>query len=146
MADLTRLDATSLGTFRTNDLAEFITDLKAIMKDDPNGVRSLHSVVKGLTPAEYFGQNGVLGIGLMSADDTTYGKTLLASVLSSATSIDTILESQGDLFEDIDDNLETTITTLLKTQGTTLEGINGEKLLDIWSDIDSDLAGDEDDD
>ncbi|WP_329279054.1 type VII secretion system-associated protein [Streptomyces sp. NBC_01451] len=145
MADLTRLDAASLGTFRTHALAEFITDLKAIMKDDPNGVRSLHSVVKGLLPAEYFGENAVLGIGLMGADDVTYGKTLVTSVLSSATSIDTILDLQGDLFDDIDDNLETTIRTLLKTQGTTLEGINGEQLLDIWSDIDGDLSGGEDD-
>ncbi|MEH0422062.1 type VII secretion system-associated protein [Streptomyces sp. B21-083] len=145
MADLTRLDAASLDTFRKHALAEFITDLKAIMKDDTNGVRSLHSVAKGLLPADYYGENAVLGIGLMSGDDTVYGKTLLGSVLASATSIDGILDAQGDLFGDIDDNLETTISTLLKTQGTTLEGINGEKLLDIWSDIDRDLAGEEDD-
>jgi hypothetical protein len=145
MADLSRLDATSLGTFRTHALAEFITDLKAIMKDDTNGVRSVHSVVKGLVPAEHFGENAVLGIGLMGADDVTYGKTLVSSVLSAATSIDTILDAQGDLFDDIDDNLETTISTLLKTQGTTLESVNGEKLLDIWSDIDGDLSEGEDD-
>lgn len=144
MADLTRLDAASLKTFREHDLAEFITDLKNIMKDDPNGVRSLHSVVKGITSPDYIGENAVLGIGLMAGDDTVYGKTLLASVLSSATSIDTILEAQGKLFGDIDDNLESTITTLLKTQDASLEGINGEKFLDIWSDIDDDLAGDKD--
>ncbi|MFJ1967627.1 type VII secretion system-associated protein [Streptomyces sp. NPDC087903] len=147
MADLTHLDAQKLKTFRENDLATFITALKNIVKDDPNGILALHSIVKGTIPAAYIDENPVLGIGLMTGDDTVYGKTLVASALSTAKSIDDILGDQKTLFDDIDDSLEETITTLLNTQGATLESISGEKLLDVWSGVDEDLedAGSSDD-
>ncbi|MCX5401150.1 type VII secretion system-associated protein [Streptomyces sp. NBC_00102] len=146
MADLTHLNGQKLKQFRDHDLATFITDLKGIVKDDPNGVLALHSIVRGTTPAQYIGENPVLGIGLMTADDTVYGKTLIDVALKSAKSIDDVLGDQGVLFGDIDDSLDTTITTLLNTQGASLESINGEKFLDVWSGVDEDLEGPDTDD
>ncbi|MGX1543969.1 type VII secretion system-associated protein [Streptomyces adustus] len=144
MADLTHLNGQQLKQFREHDLATFITDLKSIVKDDPNGVLALHSIVRGTIPSQYIGENSVLGIGLMTGDDTVYGKTLVDAALKSAKSIDDVFGDQGFLFDDIDDSLETTITNLLNTQGSSLENISGQKFLDVWSGVDEDLEGSSD--
>ncbi|MFJ5220807.1 type VII secretion system-associated protein [Streptomyces sp. NPDC088354] len=143
MADLTHLDSQKLKAFREGDLAAFITDLKNISADDPNGVLSLHSILSGNIPAAHLGENPILAIGLMAADDTVFGQTLIASTKKSATSINDILAKQEILFRDIDNNLGETITKLLKTQGGSLESISAEDMLDIWSDVDDDLEGSE---
>jgi len=44
MADLTHLDATALKNFKNTDVADFITDLVNIRKDNA-GVRSLKNLI-----------------------------------------------------------------------------------------------------
>ncbi|MFE3270746.1 type VII secretion system-associated protein [Streptomyces sp. NPDC059215] len=139
--DLTHLDAKSLRAFVENDVASFKKELDAIRKDDPSGVRALQSIVLGRTTPETLQENQVLGIGLLGSDDLVNGKSLVTKITDFAKSVDDILLAQTKLFEDIDDDLRETIKILLKTQSGSLESISGEKLLDIFSDIDEDLAG-----
>ncbi|MFF7361761.1 type VII secretion system-associated protein [Streptomyces sp. NPDC008125] len=140
MADLTHLDSAGLQRFKDNDIADFIADLKAIGKDEA-GVRALHSIVKGITTPEHIDENPVLAIGLMAGDETVSGSSLVTVVKTAAEAIDEIFDAQSTLFGDIDRDLGETIRTLLKTQGASLTSIDGEKLLDIFSDVDTDLGG-----
>jgi hypothetical protein len=140
MADLTHLDATGLQSFLDGDVAEFIKDLKNIRLDDNNQVQALKSILDGRNTADTLQENPVLAIGLMTGDDTVHGKTLVDKVKTAAQSIDDVFVAQGTLFKDVDRDLQETITSLLKTQGSSLASIDGEKILDIFSDVNSDLS------
>ncbi|WP_299531512.1 type VII secretion system-associated protein [uncultured Streptomyces sp.] len=140
MADLTHLDSQSLQRFRDIDIADFMADLKAITKDEA-GVRALHSLVKGITTSDHIDENPILAIGLMANGEEVAGAGLVTAVKTSAEAIDGVFDAQSTLFKDIDRDLGETIRTLLKTQGTSLTSIDGEALLDIFSDVDSDIGG-----
>ncbi|MEU5093233.1 type VII secretion system-associated protein [Streptomyces sp. NPDC020996] len=142
MTDLTHLDGQQLKRFREEDVNAFRTALKAILADSatPPVIRALGSLVAGRTTPDTLNQNQVLAIGNMSTDDLVQGKTLVGQVTSAAKGIDDILVAQQTLFEDLDDNLQTTIETLLKNQGDSLTAIDGEKLLDVFSDVNDDLG------
>ncbi|MGH1554379.1 type VII secretion system-associated protein [Streptomyces sp. L7] len=45
LADLTHLDSTALKNFKNTDIADFISDLLDIRKDNPAGVRSLKNLL-----------------------------------------------------------------------------------------------------
>jgi hypothetical protein len=140
MADLTHLDKAALQAFVDGDLHDFISQLTAIRQDDPNGAWALRSLVEGETTPTTLQQNPILAIGTMAGDDTAKGQTLIAKIKTNATAVDKVLKDQGTLFGDIDSDLRETITTLLNTQGGSLESIAGAKLLDIFSDVDGDLG------
>ncbi|MFF7645137.1 type VII secretion system-associated protein [Streptomyces canus] len=143
MADLTRLDSTALKNFRNNDISDFITDLLNIRKDNA-GVRSLKNLVAETGEGSASGAAKILRIGLMGggdAEDPTGGGALVEALKTQATGLDSIFTSQKVLFDDIDDALEETITTLLKTQGDSLTSIDGEKLMDIFDTVDDDMSG-----
>ncbi|MEU9246435.1 type VII secretion system-associated protein [Streptomyces sp. NPDC048385] len=143
MADLTHLDSTALKNFKNNDVADFISDLLAIRKDNA-GVRSLKNLVAETGEGSAAGLAKILRIGLMNGGDSkdpVGGSTLVEALKTQAGALDKILTGQKTLFDDIDDALEETITTLLKTQGDSLESIDGEKLLDIFDTVDGDMSG-----
>lgn len=140
MADLTHLDGPALQAFLDGDLHDFTTALTAIRKDDPNGVRSLKGLLDGETTADTLQEAKFLAIGAMAADDTVHGAALLKQLTASAQAVDTVFDKQGKLFKDIEADLRQTIKTLLKTQGTSLDSIDGAKLLDIFSDLDADMG------
>ncbi|MFE4663701.1 type VII secretion system-associated protein [Streptomyces sp. NPDC056716] len=140
MPDLTYLDSASLNTFLQNDVKDFIADLVAIRADDPSGVPAVKSLVEGKQYPETLQQNPLLAIGLMGGSDEVHGQSLLAVVGSAAGSVDGILAFQQQLFDEISDDLQKTIDTLLTTQGTSLEAIEGQELLDIFSDVDGLMA------
>lgn len=143
MADLTHLDSTALKNFRNNDVADFIAALLDIRKDKA-GVRSLKNLVAETGADSASGGAKILRIGLMGggdAEDPTGGATLVEALRTQATSLDSIFVSQKTLFDDIDDALEETITTLLKTQGESLASIDGEKLMDIFDTVDDEMSG-----
>lgn len=147
MADLTHLDSTALKNFKNNDVADFITALLNIRKDNA-GVRSLKNLVAETGENSAAGAAKILSIGLMNGGDSADpvgGAALVEALTTSAGGIDKIFTSQKTLFDDIDDALEETITTLLKTQGTSLDSIDGEKLLDIFDTVDGDMSGTGDD-
>ncbi|MFF3334497.1 type VII secretion system-associated protein [Streptomyces sp. NPDC002888] len=143
MADLTHLNAEELQTFLTTEVAEFVRELKAIRNDRSDGARALRTLTEGYTTADTLDQNQVLAIGALAADETVHGKSLVEAVTGSAQAIDDILKAQQALFKDIKSDLQTTIKTLLANQGDSLAAIDGEKLLEIFADVDSDLSGED---
>ncbi|WP_405974434.1 type VII secretion system-associated protein [Streptomyces sp. NBC_00988] len=143
MADLTHLDSTALKNFKNTDVADFITDLVNIRKDNA-GVRSLKNLIAETGAGSAQGLAKILRIGLMNGGDSSDpvgGATLVEALKTQATALDKILTGQKTLFDDIDDALDETITTLLKTQGDSLDLIDGEKLLDIFDTVDGDMSG-----
>lgn len=143
MADLTHLDSTALKNFKKNDVADFISDLLEIRKDK-SGVRSLKNLIAETGAGSAQGLAKILRIGLMNGGDSSDpvgGSTLVEALKTQATGLDKILTGQKTLFDDIDDALDETITTLLKTQGDNLDSIDGEKLLDIFDTVDGDMSG-----
>lgn len=141
MADLTHLDSTGLQTFVDNDVDSFLKELDAIRKDDPAGVLALQSILLGRPTAATLQENPILAIGLMGGDDTVSGASLIARVKDSGQSVDDIFVAQKTLFKDIDTDLRETIKTLLETQGSSLTSIDGQSLLDVFSDVDGELGG-----
>ncbi|MFI6408972.1 type VII secretion system-associated protein [Streptomyces sp. NPDC050548] len=143
MADLTHLDSTALKNFKNTDVADFINDLLAIRKDNA-GVRSLKNLIAETGAGSAQGLAKILRIGLMNGGDSSDpvgGGTLVEALKTQATALDKILTDQKTLFDDIDSALDETITKLLKTQGDSLDSIDGEKLLDIFDTVDGDMGG-----
>ncbi|MGX9884573.1 type VII secretion system-associated protein [Streptomyces sp. NPDC002276] len=143
MADLTHLDSTALKNFKNTDVADFINDLLAIRKDNA-GVRSLKNLIAETGAGSAQGLAKILRIGLMNGGDSSDpvgGGTLVEALKTQATALDKILTDHKTLFDDIDDALDETITKLLKTQGDSLDSIDGEKLLDIFDTVDGDMGG-----
>ncbi|MEU8588763.1 type VII secretion system-associated protein [Streptomyces sp. NPDC048664] len=140
MADLTHLDKAGMQAFVNGDLADFITAIDKIRKDDPAGARALKSLLDGRNTADTLQENPFLAIGLMAGSDDVHGASLITKVKAMAQSVDDIFGSQKTLFKDIDTDVRETIRTLLATQGDNLGSIDGEKLLDVFSDVDGDLS------
>jgi hypothetical protein len=140
MADLTHLDAPSLQKFLDVDVAAFIEELRKIRLND--WAPALQSILDGKTTAGTLYQNPILALGPMATgqNDLVFGAGLINAVKADAQSFDDVLAFQQQLFKDIDKDLQTTIETLLKTQGAGLESIDGEKLLDAFDDVNADLG------
>ncbi|MET9846930.1 type VII secretion system-associated protein [Streptomyces ossamyceticus] len=136
--DLTHLNAKELNRF-IEEVAEFSNALKAIREDRPS-VLALRSLVEGRSSGETLNQSKVLAIGTMVGDELTHGKTLVEVLTKAAKSVDDVFAAQQTLFKDIERDLQTTIDTLLRNQSDSLTAIEGEKLLDAFSNIDNDLA------
>ncbi|WP_406841737.1 type VII secretion system-associated protein (plasmid) [Streptomyces sp. AHU1] len=141
MTNLTHLDAKTLQSFMDHDLSDFITALKNIRLDQPFGARALKSLLEGIGTPDTLQENTILGIGLMAADGASVkGSALIKAVTNGAQSIDTVLERQGKVFNEIHNDLIETISTLLKTQGTSLDSLEDSKFLDVFSDVNRDLG------
>lgn len=148
------LDKAWLENFLNHDILNFRNELTKIVQDGiaPSGeiVPALANLVpEGPIPEGWpTGAARPLAIGAMATDDRTNGKALVAAIIELIKAIDVILTNQKTLFDDIDDNLRTSIDKLFKTQGDNLTKIDGDKLLDIFDDVDDDLGGSsgEDDD
>jgi hypothetical protein len=140
MPDLTYLDAKSLQTFLDVDVAAFIEELKKIRQDD--WAVALYSILQGKGTSSTLQENPVLALGLMASGegDPVFGAGLINAVTTDAQSFDDVFAFQQQLFKDIDSDLQETIETLLTTQGASLESIDGEKLLDPFDEVDSDLG------
>jgi ABC-type transporter Mla subunit MlaD len=136
--DLTHLNAKELNRF-IEEVAEFSNALKAIREDRPS-VLALRSLVEGRSTGDTLNQSKVLAIGTMVGDELTHGKTLVEVLTKAAKSVDDVFAAQQTLFKDIERDLQTTIDTLLRNQSDSLTAIEGEKLLDAFSNIDNDLA------
>jgi len=136
--DLTHLNARELHRF-IEEVAEFGKALKAI-REDKSSVPALRSLVEGRTTPDTLNQNPVLAVGTMAGDELTHGKTLVEGLTKAAKSVDDVFAAQQTLFKDIERDLQTTIDTLLRNQSDSLTAIEGEKLLDAFSDVDNDLA------
>jgi hypothetical protein len=142
MTDLTHLDSNALKTFKNQDVAAFKKDLKDV-REDSAGVKSLKNLITN-NGDDSIKHKSILRIGIMGGGDSSDpigGGALLSALGKKATTLDDLFVSQGTLFDDIDEALETTLTTLLKTQGDSLTSIDGEKLLDIFGSVEDDMSG-----
>ncbi|MFE6281204.1 type VII secretion system-associated protein [Streptomyces sp. NPDC057877] len=153
-APTVNLDKAWLENFLNNDILNFRNELKKIVNDGVGPSGEIVPALANLLPEGQIPEGSLPGavrpltIGSMAADTRTNGKALVEAVTELIGAIDLILENQKILFEDIDDNLRTSIDKLFKTQGDNLARIDGDKLLDIFEDVDESLggSGDPDDD
>lgn len=144
MADLSHLDKNAIQAFLDGDVATFVNDLKLIQQDGTDA-QALKSIASGFTTPETEGMVSAskpLAIGDMATDQQSLmdGKNVTTAVINAISAIVTILEGQSTLFGDIHDNLETTITELMDTQGSNLSTIDGADFLTDLSDVDADLG------
>jgi hypothetical protein len=132
MADLTKLDSKALQAFIDNDVTNFIADIAAMRAAGQS------------PPALYdYGANPgpLLLMGQMGADDATGGKAVLANAQSAAKAVDQVFNKHKTAFTDLKRELETVITTMLKTQGDSLATVDGQKFLTAIGNYDFDLSG-----
>ncbi|KAB1140859.1 type VII secretion system-associated protein [Streptomyces luteolifulvus] len=139
MPDLTHLDAGTLQAFLDHDVAGFSEELRKIRRDNESAP-ALKSMLDGITTTESLQQNPFLAIGLMATSEVVGGSGLVTTVTDQAKSIDDVLEFQQQLFNDFDSNMQETIDTLLKTQGSSLEAIEGQQLLDAFGEVEDTLS------
>lgn len=145
MGNLSHLDGKSLQTFVDHDIKDFLTKTEEIRRDKDAGggnhpVRSLKSLIDGESTPETIGQNQFLALGPMVGDDLSHGKGLIAAVTASAKSIDEILERQQRIFNDIDRDFRQTLKLMGSTQSDNITEIDGEKLLELFEDVDNDMS------
>ncbi|MBU6534598.1 type VII secretion system-associated protein [Streptomyces sp. NPDC057245] len=69
------------------------------------------------------------------------GSTLQGQVKSLAESLKSFLDDQRILFDDIEDNLREVMQELLKTEGASLEKIDGQKFMNLIEDVVYDTSG-----
>jgi hypothetical protein len=138
---LTELDSKALTSFADNDVSDFIAELGHIRQTGKNGVRSLNDILSGRTTPQTVGENQTLAIGRMATDDTVNGQSLIQKVQDGAKAIDGVFVAQKTLFGDIHTELHNTIKAMLKKQDVNLDAIGGQQMLDLFSDVDSDLSG-----
>ncbi|MFF2525168.1 type VII secretion system-associated protein [Streptomyces liangshanensis] len=143
------LDKAWLENFLTHDVRPFAEQIRKIMADDPDtDVPALANLLSEGEhgPAVLPGALLPLTLGGMQKDADTNGSHLDTAVTKMINDIKTIFEEQKTLFESIDENLATSIEKLFATQSESLDKIDGEKLLDIFGDIDEALGGGGEDD
>jgi hypothetical protein len=141
------LDKAWLENFADHDIQTFKDEIKKIMGD---GTAADGGVVPALSNLLPEGEHGSavlpgailpLSIGGMVKDADTNGQHLNTAVVKLITDITAIFDEQKILFDSIDENLRTSIEKLFKAQDDNLEKIDGQKLLDIFSDVDDILGG-----
>jgi len=130
-----------LETFR-QDVQGFLEEIRKVQGDGVSAPALANLLPAGEHPKGTLpGATLPLTIGGMIADGETNGQYLSEAVVEMITSVTTIFDEQEILFESIVESLQTSIDTLFTTQGENLEKIDGQKLLDIFSDVDDVLAG-----
>ncbi|MEV5493482.1 type VII secretion system-associated protein [Streptomyces bobili] len=131
MADLTKLDAQALQSFIDNDVHQFKTDIVTLRTSQP-ALKSLYDIANSTAP---------LAIGALAGDTDTGGKNVTGNTATAARAIDTVLNRHAVALDDLERNLRNVITTMLKTQGSNLEQVDGEKFLTAIGPYDTDMSG-----
>ncbi|MDT0435448.1 MULTISPECIES: type VII secretion system-associated protein [Streptomyces] len=135
----TQLNKEWLQNFKDQDIAGFRAVLKKITEDGSDPVVPAMKTLKGddgTIEGLPFDTPVPLAIGNLAQDTSTHGKSVNGAVVKMVATLDGILTSHIELFKDIDSALEETIDTLFKTQGASLDAIDGQKLYDIFEDED----------
>ncbi|MFF4014688.1 type VII secretion system-associated protein [Streptomyces sp. NPDC001843] len=138
-ANLTHLDSAALTAFADHDVATFHDDLKKL--DADSDAPSMKGLRDGTTTAATEGLVKPLAIGLMAKDEGGHidGVDFTKAVGGGIDALVTILDQQKKLFTDIEANLRTTVSELLKTQGSNLAEIKAEDFMKGFSDVDGDF-------
>ncbi|MFE7928971.1 type VII secretion system-associated protein [Streptomyces sp. NPDC057456] len=141
-----KLDKTAVKQFLTEEIRPFKESVKQVLKEpNEDGVLPLpwHSAeAKHDSTSPIAGAKMPFAIGGMAGDASVLlsSSHLLSSVTGMIDQVDEILKLQIRLFADIEDGLEDTVHSLLKTQDGNLGSINGEKMVDVFIDVDDDLS------
>ncbi|MFD9318439.1 type VII secretion system-associated protein [Streptomyces sp. NPDC060053] len=141
-----KLDKTAVKQFLTEEIRPFKESVKKVL-NEPNeeGVLPLpwHAAeAKHDTTSSIPGAKMPFAIGGMAGDASVLlsSSHLLSSVTGMITQVEEILKLQIRLFADIEDGLEDTVHSLLKTQDGSLADIDGEKMVDVFIDVDDDFS------
>jgi hypothetical protein len=133
MADLTKLDAPALRAFVEEEVQPFKDDIVRLRTSTDETGQSLYDMAN--SPA------GPFVIGGMSGDGDTSGKNLVTHTTQAAAAIDTVLNRHSSAFDDLKANLLEVIKTMLKTQGESLEQVEGQKFLTAIREYDGTMTG-----
>lgn len=137
-----RLDRKWLENFLAEEVGPFRKGLESLLQDEPDtGVPSMWELLGGTVDFTTLEQGKPLTIGRMATDDSFAGKRLNDSVRTSAESIDVTVKEQIELFKSVEENLRDAIEVLFKTQGQSLEKIEGRKFLEHFEDVSDVLGG-----
>lgn len=140
-----------LQAFLTNDVGPFKEEIRKL------GLAGVHPldadiavpalvdlVTQGGKTAVGFrdGQVKPLAIGTMAADakGRTNGGSVKAKLDELIAQVTAILTQQGELFDEIEDDLGQTIAKMFGTQDENLDKIDGKKLVDFFEDVDDILS------
>ena len=106
-------------------------------------VPPLADLKEGGGSAEGFltGQKIPLAIGLMAGDTASTNGGFIAKALTALVEqLTGILKQQGELFDEIEENLQSSIEELFGAQSGNLEKIDGKKFVDFFEDVDDILS------
>ncbi|MCC8338953.1 type VII secretion system-associated protein [Streptomyces sp. R1] len=140
------MDPGGLRSFIDNRVLPFKDAINKIQVDDPNAGYTLATLLgdTDITTAEQFDsyETGLpLAIGFMAGGGVMgdKGKELNEGMVKTITSLVEIYGQQAKLFDDVVDNMESTIAKLRDTQGGNLVKLDGQEFLDIFEDAVDDL-------
>ncbi|MFF3653271.1 type VII secretion system-associated protein [Streptomyces sp. NPDC002181] len=138
------MDKAGLQGFLDYRVTPMTWEFEKITQDDPTFGPSMASLVgqKDRTPDEEYDLMKPLAIGFMASGDNLHsvGRDLNDGVAKTANSLVKIFDQDARLFTDVVSNLETTITTLLNTQGASLADVDGQAFLDAFEDVSDNLS------
>ncbi|MEW2165692.1 type VII secretion system-associated protein [Streptomyces sp. NPDC007084] len=141
------MDADGLRAFIDNRVIPFKDSLSKIQLDDPALGYTLATLLgdSDITTTEQYDayETGKpLAIGFMNQEGVLgdKGKELSEGLVKAIQSIIEVYEEQYALFDDIVDNMESTLTKLKDTQGGNLVQLDGQEFLDIFEDTIDDLT------
>ncbi|MGY0021411.1 type VII secretion system-associated protein [Streptomyces sp. YJ-C3] len=142
MADLTHLDLKQLQKFRDEDVEQALKSAGTYRDKEVDGIRPLRDLTDGHT-TEGNPDKGqqILHIGKMTTEDLVSGPSLIKDITTAATTIDKLLGDQETLFKDLKDALQDTLDKMSKTHQSNLDSIDAQTLLQLFEDVDTDVAG-----
>ncbi|MEU0101438.1 type VII secretion system-associated protein [Streptomyces sp. NPDC006267] len=142
MADLTHLDLKQLQMFHDEDVATALKTARTYRDETVDGIRPLGDIVDGhTTPENPDKAQQVLRIGLMAGGDLVSGQSLIQSITTAATAIDTLLGEQEVFFKELKEALQDTLDKMAETKQTNLDSIDAQTLLQLFSEVDTGVVG-----
>jgi hypothetical protein len=141
------LDKAALQAFLDERVVPFLQAVKKIKLDDPVRGPSLASLlgdsdIKSPDQFNSYDTGKPLALGYMAQQGVLgdAGKGLNEAIVKAVTSVNGVYDDQQALFEDIVENLRTTIKKLTDTQDGNLTSLDGRTFLEIFEDTVDDLA------
>ncbi|WP_369033308.1 MULTISPECIES: type VII secretion system-associated protein [Streptomyces] len=139
-----------LQAFLTDDIGPFRVAISALNGEGESPIDSVpvpavfDLVAEGGGTAVGFldGQVKPLAIGTMATETggRTNGGNVATKLAELVEQVTAILKHQGELFEEIEDDLEATIKDMFKTQDENMDKIDGKKFVNFFEDVDSILS------
>ncbi|MET9112387.1 type VII secretion system-associated protein [Streptomyces zhihengii] len=131
MPNLTTLDPVALLSFVDNELGEFRTSL--LNERTSNDARqSLYDLANSPMP---------LTLGLLAGDDELGGKKLVTNTVNAGKAVDEVFNRHIRIVDDLDTALRRTVELMRKAQHDSLTDIEGRRLLQTLSSVETLMNG-----